>query len=100
MPHMWNDILVVTKDELIPDFFPSWEALRKKLYRESRKPYGMRRAREGRGLGNEVLIMFDTLPKYIRESLRDPRKVDCILERYFWEDAAAVRYFTTVRVGK
>jgi hypothetical protein len=26
--------------------------------------------------------------------------VDCILERYFWEDAAAVRYFTTVRVGK
>ena len=41
MPHEWNNILVVTKDELIPEFFPSWEALRKKLARDEKKAFGL-----------------------------------------------------------
>lgn len=100
MPHIWNNKVVVTKDELIPDYFPTWEALRKKLSRESKRPDGMKRARQGKGMGNEVLILFDTLPLHIREALGDPRKVDCILERYFWTDPEAVTFFANKRVGK
>lgn len=100
MPYEWNNILVVTKEELIPEFFPSWGALKAKLWRDSKKTYGMRRAQEGKGLGNEVLIQYDTLPVEIRKALGDPREVDCILERYFREDRGAVEYYTQVKAGK
>ena len=92
--------MVVTKEELVPEFFPTWEALKLKLWRDSKKPYGIKRARQGKGLGNEVLIQYDTLPAEIRDTLGDPRKVDCILERYFQEDAGAVDYFSNIKVGK
>lgn len=100
MPHEWNNMIVVTKEELIPDFFPSWEALKKKLARDNKKTYGIRRAREGKGAGNEVLIAYDTLPRDWRKRLGDPRKVDCSLERYYWEDQEAVSYFRDVCPGK
>lgn len=74
MPHEWNNMIVVTKEELIPDFFPSWEALKKKLARDKKKTYGIHRAREGKGQGNKVLIAYDTLPKDWRKQLGDPRK--------------------------
>lgn len=100
MPHEWNDMIVVTKEELIPDFFPSEKALLQKLWRETKKTYGIRRAREGKGLGNELLIAFDTLPKDWRKKLGDPRQKDCSLERYFWEDPEAVTYFRDICPGK
>lgn len=100
MPHEWNNILVVTKEELIPEFFPSWEALRKKLARDEKKTFGLRRARQGKGLGNEVLIAFDSLPEEWRKQLGDPRQKDCSMERFFWEDAEAVAFFSSVRPGK
>lgn len=31
MPQIWNNMVVVTKDELIPAFFPSLGALQKRL---------------------------------------------------------------------
>lgn len=49
MPHEWNNMIVVTKEELIPDFFPSWEALKQRLWRDRKKTYGIHRAREGKG---------------------------------------------------
>ena len=100
MPHEWNNILVVTKDELIPEFFPSWEALRKKLARDEKKAFGLRRARQGKGRGNEVLIAFDSLPEEWQRQLGDPRRKDCSMERFFWEDAEAVAFFSSVRPGK
>ena len=57
-------MIVVTKEELIPDFFPSWEALKKKLARRlKRKHTAFIVTREGKGQGNKVLIAYDTLPK-------------------------------------
>ena len=100
MPHEWNNILVVTKDELIPEFFPSWEALRKRLARDEKKNFGLRRARQGKGKGNEVLIAFDSLPEEWRGQLGDPRQKDCSMEKYFWEDVDAVAFFSSVRPGK
>ena len=100
MPFEYNGQIVVRKEDLIPDFFPTWNALRRKLDRDAKKPEGIRRARQGKGLNNDVLIIYDTLPYPIRQQIRDPRKVDCILERYFWEDSEAVRFYLTVRIGK
>ena len=101
MPNEWNNMIVVTKDELVPEFFPTREALKLKLWRDKKNPYGIRRARQGKGLGNEVLILYDTLPADIRETLGDPRKMgDCTLERYFREEAGAAEYFANARAGK
>lgn len=76
MPHICDNIMVVTVDELVPRFWPSWDALRRKLDRELNKPYGIRRAKEGKGAGNHVLIAFDTLPYNIRELIGDLRSAE------------------------
>ena len=56
MPHEWNNMIVVTKEELIPDFLPSWEALKQRLWRDRKKTYGIHRAREGKGPGIGALL--------------------------------------------
>lgn len=93
MPHLWNNIYVVTKDELVPDFFPSYDALRMKLKRYEGKPYGIKRVQVG-GNGREMLIDFDSLPKEIQEAIGDPRKLEHILEQFYTTDANAVNYYT------
>ena len=100
MPHEWNNKIVVMKEVLIPAFFPSWDALKRKLNRDAKLPGGIRRARQGKGLGCELLIDYDTLPSVIRSRLDDPRKVDCILEKYFSIDSGAVRYYAGKRIGR
>lgn len=93
MPHFLGNTLVVTKDELIPRFFPSYEALKVKLWRDEKKQgYGMERAMYG-GNCRELLIKYDSLPKRFQEKLRDPRKPDHVLESYYKIDPLAVRYY-------
>ncbi len=66
MPQIWNNMVVVTKDELIPAFFPSLGALQKKITRDSRKSFGIRRVQSGGGSNTKILIDFDTLPHRFR----------------------------------
>ena len=97
MPHYWNNILVVTKDELVPKYY-NWNSLRSNIQRYEGKPYGIKRVQ--RACNNRpLLISFDSLPAEIQEAIGDPRKVDSILERYYEIDPDAVRFFTTVKVG-
>ena len=96
MPQIWNNMVVVTKDELIPAFFPSLGALQKKITRDSRKSFGIRRVQRGGGSNTKILIDFDTLPEEWRNQLGDPRKVDCSLELFFWEDKEAVTFFSEI----
>lgn len=100
MPFVWNNMAVVTVDELVPEYWPSWDALRRKLDRDRNNPLGIKRAKQGKGKGNKVLILYDTLPEEIRSALRDPRKVDCVLENYFFEDNAATKYFGSLKASK
>lgn len=94
MPHEWNNKIVVTREELVPAFYPSWDALRRQLDRYRKRHYGIKRAHEGRGSGNCVLIDFDTLPVEIQNALGDPRKLNHILERFYKPDPAAVTFYT------
>ncbi len=94
MPHIWNNILVVTKDELVPTWWNSYNSLKQELYRYKDKPYGIKRAQLG-GNGRQLLVIFDSLPGEVQEGLGDPRKVKHPLEPFYTIDSAAVCYYST-----
>lgn len=100
MPYFWEGQVVVTKEELVPRFYASWETLRRKLSRDADKPYGIRRARRGGGKACTLLIDFDSLPPRMKAALGDPRNTRHVLEEYIEPDREAVRYFATLRPGK
>lgn len=95
MPHFWGNILVVTKDELVPKYFNTYEALKLALWRAKNKPYGIKKVWGG-GNGRQLLVSFESLPKEMQESIGDPRKLDHALLK-FWEiNSEAVRYYTSI----
>ncbi len=94
MPHIWNNILVVNKDELIPRFWKSYDSLKSVLNRYKDKDYGIQRARRGGGKYSTVLIKFDSLPVHMQDEIGDPRKLNHILEEYYITDAEAVRFYS------
>ena len=95
MPHFWGNILVVTKDELVPKYFNTYDALQKSIKRYEQKPYGIKKVWGG-GNGRQLLVSFESLTKEMQESIGDPRKLDHALLK-FWEiNSEAVRYYTSV----
>ncbi len=92
MPTEWNNTWCVSEDELIPDHYPSYEALKKCMKRHEDKPYGPKRARLG-GHGRQMLVSFDSLPKNIQEAIGDPRRSGHILDLYYQTDLNAVQFF-------
>lgn len=95
MPHHWGNILVTTKDELVPDYY-SFDSLKQNIVRYKDKPYGIKKVQKG-GNGRQMLIDFDSLPKEIQDSIGDPRKMKHPLIAFFQFDPAAVRYFSDFR---
>lgn len=98
MPHYdeRTNILVVTFDELVPRFYTSHNSLSATLTRCDKRGYGLRRLERGR-FGGQSLIVFDTLPGAIKNSLFDPRRDGHLLDQYFEVDAEAVRYYQGYR---
>jgi hypothetical protein len=94
MPHEWNNLIVVTKEELQPWY--SEYNLRNTIQRYKDKPWGIKRACNGHN-GQPMLILFDSLDANIQESLGDPRKCDHILQKYFRLDGEAVNYYQTFK---
>lgn len=88
-----DDILVVTKEELVPGYFRNDNHLLVTLNRYKDKPFGLKRYSRGGGRGNKLLILFDSLPKTIQDSIGDPRQLEHILLRYFAIDDEAVTYY-------
>ncbi len=96
MPHIWEKTgaLVVTQEELIPAWFPSYDALRMAIKRCEEKNHGIKRVQKGGG-GHPMLIAYDSLPAEIQTALGDPRRPGHLLELYYQTDPAAVRFYTT-----
>ena len=92
MPRIVNNTIVCSLEELVPDHWPSYDALRKALSRAEKRGWGVRRYARG-GNGGELLIDFDSLDVAIRNALGDPRTATHILEHYFACDQKAVTYF-------
>jgi hypothetical protein len=91
MPNFWNNILVVTIDELVPEYY-TYSALAKSIKRAEQRGYGINRVRIGGG-GHPMLIEFDSLPQNIKESLHDPRKGKHVLEQFFSVDKDIVEWY-------
>lgn len=96
MPDFFNNILVVTESELIPDHFSSYDALRMAIKRAEKRGYGIRKVQVG-GNGRKLLVDFDSLPLNIKEAIGDPRKGKHVMEQFYSTDAAAVDFFTTYK---
>lgn len=95
MPHFLGNILVVTKDELVPKYYNTIQALQVTIWRYKKMPYGVKQVQKG-GNGRQMLIDFDSLPKEIQDSIGDPRKLDHALLKYWEINAEAVRYYTYI----
>lgn len=93
MPHNWNDIVVVTKEELVPVFY-SYTNLKVTIHRYVEKSYGIKRVQLG-GNGRPMLVSFDSLPGHIKEALGDPRKVGHILEKFYRISSDTITFFST-----
>jgi hypothetical protein len=94
MPHYYNNTLVVTAEELVPKFYKTIAYLSVKLSRHEKKGYGLRRARTAGGKNQTLLIEFDSLQPWIRDSIGDTRILDNSLETYYVENAEAYRYYS------
>jgi len=81
MPHEWNNKIVVTKDELVPNWFSSTNTLYSLIQRYKLKPYGIKVLQRG-GNGRVMLIDFDSLDTPIQHGIGDPRLVNHVLEPY------------------
>ena len=67
MPYIWNKIIVVTKDELVPEFY-TWGNLSATIARHKDKPGGIKKVQTG-GNGRMMLIEFQSLPAHIQLAL-------------------------------
>lgn len=92
MPQYLGNILVVTKDEIIPRFWNCYNSLKSELWRYKDKPYGIKRAMLG-GNRRQLLVEFDSLPSEMQDAIGDPRKPQHILERYYKRDIEAVETY-------
>lgn len=104
MPVIVDDILVVTKDEILNakdrngmPFFNCWNTLRSTIARYADKPYGMKRLNRGGGKGKQMLVKFETLPSELQEAIGDPRKGHHPMLKHFRIDDEAVTYYNVFR---
>lgn len=96
MPTIWEkDVskVAVTKEELVPFWFPSLGALTKRIQRDKNQHFGIKRLQRA-CKNNEMLIDFDSLDVEIQNALGDPRKVNNQLERFYVEDGSARMFYT------
>lgn len=95
MPQEWNNILVVTADELLP-FYKSMANLQKAILRDKNKPSGLRKLQSG-GNGRQLLVSFDSLPIEVQNTLGDPRKLSHFMELFFRWESEPARFFHNFR---
>jgi len=96
MPSVWNNIIVVTADELVPAYFNSLDTLKQTISRYQTKDYGIKKVQRG-GNNRQMLVAFDSLPKEMQEAIGDPRKISNPLELFYKVDPDAVRFFTNYK---
>lgn len=94
MPIEWdNNKIAVTVDELVPEWYNTYNTLKSELYRYKNLKYGIKRLQVG-GNGRKLLVDFDTLPMHIQDGIGDPRKMDHPLENFYSRDPEAVGIYS------
>lgn len=96
MPHIWNHIMVVTQEELVPAWWKDYKALKHELWRYKSKNYGIKRAQLG-GNGRQLLVRFDSLPKHVQDGIGNPTQLAHPLEPYYVTDSEAINFYTNFK---
>lgn len=96
MPQNWNNIWVVTKDELVPNWYKKENTLYSEIKRYADKEYGIKRVQLG-GNGRQMLISFDSLPPVVQDGIGDPRKLNHVLDPFYKVDGEAVKFYTNFK---
>lgn len=94
MPVLINNTVAVSLDELVPEYYPSYEALKKAIQRDKQRDFGLRCINRG-GRGRQLLIDYDTLPGRIRLNIRDPRIPEHPLVPFYQIDEMAIDFYAT-----
>lgn len=95
MPHYTPDnILVITYDELVPRWYKSFNSLEVTISNHQKRGFGMKKYRSG-CYKNEALIIFESLPKHIKNELHDPSSTQHVMEPHFCIDGDAVSFYQT-----
>jgi hypothetical protein len=105
MPIIWekdSSKLGVYVEELVPNWWPSWDALRQALVRAKKRGYGVMRLQRGGGIETEVLIDYDSLDREIQATITDLRKDENyhIMEKWYVEDALTRDFYKTYRIDE
>ena len=92
MPHVWNNILVVTQEELVPSYWTA-DSLRQTIQRYKTKTTDQASSTwwEWPPLAHTV----DSLPKHIQDSM-DPSQHEHVLLQYYGIDKGAVDFFIAI----
>lgn len=93
---MWNNFVVVTLPELVPNWFNTESTLKNTIRRYENKPYGVKKVQSG-GNGRQLLVDFYTLPQVIQDGIGDIKKLNHVLDQFYKTDSAAVSFFTKYR---
>ena len=88
-----KEILVVSYDELVPKFYKTEQSLRAVVSRDSKRGFGIRKIRQGKGQGHFALVEFDSLPLEIQEQMNDPRRDKHPIEMFYRHAVEAERFF-------
>ncbi len=96
MPHYWNNIMVVTQDEIVPRFYKTDGTLKSEVSRYKDRDFGIKKVQRG-GNGRPALYSFDSLPIEMQNAIGDPRKITNPLELFYKEDREAVRFYTSFK---
>lgn len=97
MPHFWNNIWVVTKEDILPWYNNKLKNIQQEVSRSRKRGYGIQQVQVG-GNGRQALYAYDSLPAEIREALGDPRKPEHLMELFYKTDADAVRFYTNHKI--
>jgi len=92
MPQIWNNIWVVTKEELVPKYWNTLETLQWEIWCNRNHSYGIKQAQKG-GRGRQMLVVFNSLPNEVQEGIGKPDRIDNPLEKYYQTDASAIDYY-------
>ena len=92
MPQLYNNILAVTKDEIIPYIYYDEAHFQQAMDKYKGKIYGIRVLREEKD-GLPMLIRFASLPKSVRHFASHGTYRSSIIETMFEIDKSAIEYF-------
>lgn len=93
MAQYLEDILVVTKDELVPRYWSHYQSLQRRLDSDEKRGYGLKCTQRGGGMDTTLPIKFDTPSKRSQVAISNPQKYKCQFEQFHKAEKEIMDYY-------